>query len=355
MWELALGERLNHRQVLSEPERRNYFEEGLNLNVVHTTEYVKPYSSSGHVNTDRDAALLEAIQDKHGEAPGLITTTTALEEYDAADVLELERNGGRFTGEVRDGSAKRVKWRGDILGSNEFKHKRLGVVIGSNHCGDGFVKKWSAYAGESVERNDGKGVDLSYGPFGNKILRHMQEHDTLQAVMRFGRDRNGAVVYVHTNTLLEWPPFVGGGRVLTTRSDGERQVLEAIKKREEWTTAEITDHPDVDIVERQVLNVLQDLTENGYLTAETEGRGYVWRADGLHRINEHGEVELESIDINSLSDDVVDEIARSSTYTCNFANYVKPVGSRCTDTMDGDGSTPVRACIKDDPPPDGTE
>lgn len=133
MWELSLGERLNHRRVLSDSERREYLREGLNLNIVRTTEYVKPYNSNAHVNIARDAALLEAVQDKHGEAPGLITTTTALEEYDAADVFELERDGDRFTGVVHEGPAARVKWRGDILGSNEFNDTRLGAVIGSNH------------------------------------------------------------------------------------------------------------------------------------------------------------------------------------------------------------------------------
>jgi len=37
---------------------------------MRTTEYVKPYNSGGHVNTETDAALLEAIGENHDERPG---------------------------------------------------------------------------------------------------------------------------------------------------------------------------------------------------------------------------------------------------------------------------------------------
>lgn len=58
LWELSLGERLNHRQVLSDAERREYVHNGLNLNLVRTSEHVKPYNWADHVNTNQDAALL---------------------------------------------------------------------------------------------------------------------------------------------------------------------------------------------------------------------------------------------------------------------------------------------------------
>ena len=158
----------------------------MNLNLVRISEWVKPYNSAEHVNTKQDAALLEAIAEQHGERPSVITTSTAEREYDGAGILDL---------------VDETKHYGNVLGSNEFDDTRVGAVIGSNHYGDGYVKKWCAYAGESVERNDEKGADLSYGGFGNRVLTHMREHDTLQATMRFGRDENGAVVYVHTDTL----------------------------------------------------------------------------------------------------------------------------------------------------------
>ena len=250
MWELALGERLNHRSVLQGDERAEYVRDALNLNLVRTTEYVKPYNSADHVNTDQDAALLEAIAEKHGERPSVITTTTAEHEYDADGVLE---------------HVDETKHYGNVLGSNEFDDTRLGAVIGSNHYGDHYIKKWGAYAGEAVDRGEGKGADLSYSGFGDDVLQHMREHDTLQAAMRFGRDGNGAVVYVHTDTLPEWVPLAGEGGVLTTWSDGMRDVVDALEELTTATTADVVAHPAVDLSRQQVFDHLETLRERGVL------------------------------------------------------------------------------------------
>lgn len=164
----------------------------------------------------------------------------------------------------------------------------------------------------------------------------MREHATLQSVMRFGRDGEGAVVYVHTDTLPEWvePVIAAEGRVLRTRSEGEQQVIEAAKDLHSWRTSEITDHPDVDVGERQVFNILNNLVDCGYLQRESNGRGYVWYDDSLHRINDHGEVELEPVDLDGgVREDEVEEIARRKTiYTWGFRN------SPCVPTPDAPDS-----------------
>jgi hypothetical protein len=53
MWEHALGERLNDRQALTDPERHEYIRDGLNLNIVRTTDAVKPYSIPDYVSADQ--------------------------------------------------------------------------------------------------------------------------------------------------------------------------------------------------------------------------------------------------------------------------------------------------------------
>jgi hypothetical protein len=308
MWELSLGERLNHRAVLQDGEREEYLRDALNLNIVRTSEHVKPYNSKGHVHTESDAALLEEISDAHGEQPGVITSATAISAYEDAGVLDLV-----------DGT----RHYGNVLGSNEFKEKRVGAVIGSNHYGDDYIKKWGAYAGETVERNDGKGADLSYGGFGDKVLTHMREHDTLQAVMRFGRDGNGAVVYTHTDTLPEWVPIAGEARVTTTRSDGERAVISALEDLGTATTEAIVEHPEVSLSRQQVFTHLNRLRERGVLDREQDaedGRRYVWKDDGLHRVNDHGEVELDPVELDELDEETVRKVARSSIYTWEFTN-----------------------------------
>jgi hypothetical protein len=330
---------LNHRQVLQDGERAEYIRDALNLNLVRTTEYIKPYNSADHVHVDDDAALLERIADEHGERPGVITSSTAIEEYDAAGVLEL---------------ADETRKYGNVLGSNEFKEKRVGAVIGSNHYGDDYIKKWGAYAGEVVERNDGKGADLSYGTFGDDVLAHMRDHDTLQAAMRFGRDGNGAVVYVHTDTLPDWVPLAGEGRVVSTWSDGMRQVLRAVEDLEGGSTAEIADHPDVDLGRRQVFDHLETLRQRGVLDREQDaddGRRVRWVDGGVHRLNDHGEVTLDAVELDDLSDGEVRELARSSNYTWEFLNRGGGPGGETVDAADGPaGATDHRASRGDSPP-----
>ena len=214
LWEIALGTRLNHRPVLTDAERGEYVRNTLGLNIVRTTDAVKLYSGSAdHVAVRQDRALLETIADEHGQKPSLLTTQTAEDVYGREGVLE----------DVAD-----VDHYGNLKGSNERAVTRLGAVIGSRNFGDHFVEKWGALAGEAVAEPDRssaetRGVNLSYGEgIGDDVLRHIREHETLQALMRFGRDGRRATVYVHTNTLPEWVEgaLAGQGRVIQTWPTG---------------------------------------------------------------------------------------------------------------------------------------
>jgi hypothetical protein len=167
-------------------------------------------------------------------------------------------------------------------------------VIGSNHYGDHYIKKWAAYSGEVAERGEGYGSDLDYGEYGNKVLQHMRDHETLQAAMRFGRDGNGAVVYVHTDTLPDWVPLAGEGRVVKTWSDGMRSVIDALECLESPTTNEIVEYPTVDISRQQVFEHCETLRDKGVLSRKQnpeDGRGVVWIGDDLHKVGEHGDAE----------------------------------------------------------------
>lgn len=359
LWRLALGRRrLNHRQVLDDHERADYLRDALGLQIVRTTDAIKPYNSPGHVSVDQDAALVEAIATEHGRPlDGLITTATAEIEYAAAGLLdEVDGDDGNpsYTGD----HVERTKHYGNVLGSNEFESARLGAVVGSNHYGDGFVAKWGAYAREVVPTGDDarpenrRGRDLSYGSFGDRILRHMREHETLQATMRFGRDGNGAVVYVHTNTLPEWVPIAGEGHVLRCRSEGERQVIDVANRLGEWTTAELAVHPDVDIGKRQVRTHLKRLVEEGAVAVEVDGCGFVWRDTGLHRVNTHGDVELTPVDLDAVDDGESAEVARMETYTWDFRTSGRSTPSSPAGTGPPPNRGAPRVGIGVDPPPE---
>ena len=361
LWKLAIGTRLNHRQVLTDAERREYVRDTLGLNIVRTTDAVKPYSGTAeHVAINQDRALLEGIADEHGQKPALLTTQTAEGVYRDEGVLDA----------VRD-----VDHYGNLKGSNKYARARLGAVIGSRNFGDGFVQRWGAFAGEAVDdpdrsSPDTRGANLSYGSgIGDDVLHYMREHETLQAVMRFGRDGQGATVYVHTNSLPGWiedgddPVLAGEGCVIQTWSDGMRQVLDAARDLERgggsggdgWTTAEIAAHPAVEIGEYQVRDHLHTLEKRGYVNIEIEGNGFVWRDDGLHRVNEHGEVELVPADLDKLTEAESDGLARSSTYTLEPARSPGSRGGSDSDSLGPGRPASAPAVDGVDPPPDETD
>ena len=293
MWNRCLGEQLTHREVLADDQKRDFIENGLGARYVRTTEAVKPYNSADHVNSEQDAALLEAIAEQHDQAD---------------DVTEYVDDTRHY---------------GNVLGSNEYADVRVGAVIGSNHYGDDYLKRWGAYLGDTVERENGKGANLSYTGAGDEILTHMRENETLQAAMRFGRDGNGAVVYVHTDTLPDWVPVEAEARVLSTHSDGMRDVVDALADAGTATTAEVAAHPGVDVGERQVRDHLETLRENGAVGRRRDPddrRRIVWQDDGLHRVNENGDVELEPVDAENMTEDEVAELARTTYYTWEFRN-----------------------------------
>jgi hypothetical protein len=351
MWESALGTRFNTRQVLADAERIEYLRDVLGHRYVRTTDWIKPYSSGEHVNARDDAALLDWIREQYDRKPALITTQNAKHVYDADESIEfaLDDEGGAITGESCVSAAKHY---GNLLGSNQFKRERLGTVVGSRHLGDGFVKKWAAYAGGATERVDtseaGKGTDLRFTGAGAAIHRHMTEHQTLQAAMRFGRDGSGAVVFVHTNTLPEWiePVVASEGRVVRTRSTGERQVLDALASTafldahpDGWTTHDVARFPGVEISERQVRTHLTRLAKRGYLDRSIEGNGFVWRDDGIHRVNEHGEVELEAVELDDLSDEESAEVSRTLVSTWSFRTSSVSSDGSVTGTVGSDQPT----------------
>jgi DNA-binding transcriptional ArsR family regulator len=100
-----------------------------------------------------------------------------------------------------------------------------------------------------------------------------------------------------------------------------REVLTAAERRDEWTTAEIASA--VDLSARQVRDHLHRLVDDGVVSCEYDGSGYVWRDDGLHRVNENGAVELEPVDDDELGGDESAEMARMCSYTWDFRGHAR--------------------------------
>jgi hypothetical protein len=260
LWQLAVDTRLSHKPVLSDEERADYLTDALSDFIVQTTDATKTYSSGTYVKPQEDGLLFEAVAEREGTNPALISTEAAISKYEQEGVL---------------GPIEKDEHYGNLKGSNDFEDERVGIVAGSQHYGDNFVERWGAFDAKSIERGDGKGMELDYGEFGNKILRQMREYDVLQAVLRFGRDEQPTTIFVHTAALPEWVPVEAEG-VIDTWSKGTQEIIQVLESesQKEWRTAGVSEK--VSISKRQVRTNLNQLADDGYVERQSEGRGNTW-------------------------------------------------------------------------------
>lgn len=280
-WELCLGASVDHYPVLNQRERAGYLRHALKYDIWQMCESSRPYSSGHHVRPEEDALFLKQIGEWERRLPDVISSKKAFDQYDTATMNRI---------------GKREHY-GNLKGTNKFSQTRVGVILGSPHYGDKYLERWGALAGERIERQN-KGMDLDYGNFGNQILQSMREGEVLQALMRFGRDGEGATVYVVTGALPEWvrtQVLTGTGK-LQTWSAGTRGVLAVIGDRDQFVTADLLESHGKDrvlrtdehgsLTERSVFRNLRLLERYGFLTREDRkrGNGHLWIDNGLDQV-----------------------------------------------------------------------
>jgi hypothetical protein len=297
LWGLALGQDVKREDIHDTPaERRAFLRDVLNVQVVQTTPHQKFYEgSTASKNFDPDVALVRRVASEFGNQrirsdritstgpPGVITTKCVREAIE-----------GRL-----DGHASVVDNYGNVTGSNALAGCRLGCVLGTQHYGDHTVEKWAALAGESVGRT-GRGTDLDYdSDVANEYLGHMSADQTMQAILRFGRDEGGAVVFAHTAALRDELPVVADGAVATTYSGTAREVRDAaldhIGRDESFTAADIERTDNVDCSRRSIQRALREFADLGYIERHDPGAG---RANEYQPVADPGvgDVELPSVD-----------------------------------------------------------
>jgi hypothetical protein len=336
LWKLAIGCEVETRDIHdSARERRAFLRDVLNLQVVQTSPHINSYSGSPNSkNFDGDVALTAAIYNEYAATqlrrdtltatskPGVITTKkvrTEIEERIEAETAAIDHYG-------------------NITGSNALGDLNLGIVLGCRHFGDAVVEKWAALAGETVEHT-GKGVDLDYGSeTANTFLQHMREDQTLQAILRFGRDKEGAVVFAHTAALAESLPVVGDGAVVKAFSEGTKEVARAAKtyRGQEFGVGDIDD--DVECSRRTVQRALSDLADLGYL-AKTETKAGLANEFSSVEGTEPGvgEAELPTLDEPFASDKEGVSDPAETTSRVSSTGFVWVSGS-VTDDLDSGGS-----------------
>lgn len=274
LWNLAIGEDMNVQDIHDTPDaRKRFLRNVLNVQLVCTDQTnVNTYSGSpAGKNFDDDEELVRAIADEYGGGqlrqdtlsaatkPGLITTRKV-----------LDAEGDRFSGHV---GATANYW--DVTGSNALSQHNIGIVLGAPHTGHAVVERWAALAGEEID-TEGHGLNLDYNSnLANTFLKYIREDQVMQAVLRFGRDEEGALVFAHTAALRDDLPVEGDGVVATAYSRAGKAVRNAVlpylKSGAEFTVSDIAG--EVSHSRRSVQRKLAEFDRLGYIDRIVGGGG----------------------------------------------------------------------------------
>jgi hypothetical protein len=345
-WNTAVGEQFHHARILSDEERSAFVSETLNHTYIQTSQYRKPYSSGQYNNAAEDAALCAAVTEEFGNGtpPVVLSSKSVVDEY-------------RDRGFEEAGIVREFDYSGNLRGTDKYGDCRLGVKLGSSHHGDHELSRRAAWLRESVSP-DGRGNDRDYGTkVGNLVHEQMAEKQTLQEVMRFGRDGDGATIIVHTSAIPDWLPIQAQGSV-EGWGDGKRQVVTAVSELSgagQATTTDIANHSAVTVSRRQVLNILNEFGDRGLVKKDThpdDARKRVWEDAGLGSLSEHeqGDVELPEIDVSETTEQGdtfhEDENLLYTIYTSNFVNSTRDTQTDCG----GGGSQTNSGGSEGDPP-----
>lgn len=192
MRRLGINLEVDHPLSISETEQ--YIQNTLGISVIQTSNKVKPYSSGNYVTQKKDSKLIRYLSSLHDDEEfPVITAKKAIQELDSdSEDLPVE------------------EWLNfsSVRSNNEFAERDLGLILGSPHYGDEYIKLIAAFMGQNIEPT-GKGNGKHYGEIGNVILKNMREDDIAQSILRFGRSEEveRALVYVNTSAIPEYIPI----------------------------------------------------------------------------------------------------------------------------------------------------
>ena len=251
MWNLMTGIDFTHSPVLSKSELKEYISDILDTDIIQINRSHKPYQNARNVTSNKDTKLLFWVWLREGQKPALITSKTALDEYQ-------EYNGGEPLEYVTDS-----KNFAQVRSSNDFKDEHLGFISGSRHYGDRYIKRWGAFSGQAIEPNDERGCNRDYGEFGNKVLQHMHR-ETIQDALRFGRNAQHTRVYVNTSVLPAWVPSRMPDEWMKF-SEGARAVIACLQKRKGDALSQEGLTDQTGLSKRRVRSLLKEFTDCGYI------------------------------------------------------------------------------------------
>ena len=134
-WWKMLNTHFTTTRVLDDEERKRYIREVQGLKIVTVSDSLHPYLSGKYVETEKDAALLRAVEEEHGQEPGVISSRESLNNLE------------EINAPLSDAST----YYGNVKGSNELGDEDVGVILGSPEPSSKEVKKEAALWGYSAD------------------------------------------------------------------------------------------------------------------------------------------------------------------------------------------------------------
>lgn len=281
LWGLALGRSVDIVDIHdTRRRRREFLADVMNLQIVQTTDKLMSYEgSTDSKNFTEDLELIREVADRYSQTQYDVERTSD-HQLDLTNVYGAATNPGVITTKVvrqvleaeAGDEVEEFAHYGDLIGSNALARLNVGIVLGCQHFGDAEPEKWAALAGEECTRT-GRGSTLDYGSgVANEFLKHMRRDKTMQAILRFGRDEEGAVVFAHTAALRDDLPVVADGVMLKAFSRKRAEIGRAAKQhRGTFTVADLADA--VDASTRTIQRALDEFSDLGYLNRRKTKNG----------------------------------------------------------------------------------
>jgi DNA-binding transcriptional ArsR family regulator len=290
LWRLAVGERVDVRDIHRTPrERAEFLRDRLGLTVVRMSDQARAYEGDPSTkDTDGDVALVEALADDVSGVYGPRDRDGDAVEIGRPAVVTSKGVRGVLENDDRlDDVVAEYAHFGDLDGRNDLGDHCLAAFLGSPHYGDQYVEKMAALAGEeAVTDRDvaGRGMALNYGSdVANAALRGMREDRVMQGILRFTRGGTGAVVFARTAALRDDLPVRGEGAIARTYTADQRRVADTLRTLDtgrRYTAADVVDELGADAPSRRtVRRTLAAFANAGYVERERDGvgRAYEYR------------------------------------------------------------------------------
>lgn len=259
LWDLVLGLDFEHREVLSEAERKTYFSKLQDYTIKQANDAARHNSSGRNMTPEFDRALFEYIEVNESDEPYLVAPDSSLDELEEQGLLEPVKAKRNFA---------------DIRSSNVFEGKRLGVIPYALHPGDDTIKRWGALLGQEVTPN--RMGEVSYGRVGDRIYHHIVHNRILQAIYRFGRDGSGATVYMATGATPSWIRPDERIQVSPFRGEKKRSVSQVLRENPEEGFTDEKMATRIDCEPRHVRTAFSELREGGYVDTVVDWKRRKW-------------------------------------------------------------------------------